>query len=848
MSILSRASLRYALRHRWQFGLSVLGVALGVAVVVAIDLSNESAHRAFALSREAVFGRTTHQVSGGPSGIPEETYVRLRREGITRRAAPIVEGHVATPRAPGFTLTLLGVDPFAERPFRPYLEGLTGNGEGAVAGLLTRPNTVLLSGSLAARLALEPGDEFVLETSGRRFEVTLLGVVQPADAATRRALDDLVVADIATAQILLGMTGRLTRIDLIVPEGEAGRRVLTRIREHLPSGATVIDAGARSRTAQQMTRAFELNLTMLSLLALVVGMFLIYNTMTFSVIQRRSLIGTLRAIGVSRRQILAQVLLEAALVGLAGTLLGLALGVVLAEWLLALVTRTINDLYFTLNVREVTLAPVVLWKGLGLGLGAAALAAAVPAVEATRVPPRAAIARSVIEARTHRLVPVAAVGGVAVLAAGTALLAWPGGGLGAGFAALLAIIVGFTLLAPGATLLLVRLLQPPARICGGALGRLSVRGVAASLSRTAIAIAALMVALAATVGVGVMVDSFRESVARWLHTTLTADVYVSLPEPAGTATLDPDLVRRLVRVPGIAHVAERRAVTVESGEGAPSQVVALQMAPGSYAGFHFIEGDPERAWHAFDEEGAVLVSEPYAWRRRVSVGDAVTLHTDRGPRAFAIAGVFRSYGSDQGVVVMSRATFERHWDASGATSLGIYAAAGVEPDRLVETLREAAAGGQAVRIRSNRAIRQASLEVFDRTFTVTLVLRLLATVVAFVGVLSALMALQLERAREVAVLRAQGLTQGQVWGVVSAQTGIMGFMAGLLSLPLGLVMALVLTLVINRRSFGWSLDLAVDPVILLQALALAVGAALIAGIYPALRMAATPPALALREE
>ncbi|NIR31569.1 MAG: ABC transporter permease [Gammaproteobacteria bacterium] len=847
MSTLSRASLRYALRHPWQFGLSVLGVALGVAVVVAIDLSNESAHRAFALSREAVFGRTTHQVTGGPSGIPEETYARLRREGVTRRAAPVVEGHVATPRAPGFTLTLIGVDPFAERPFRPYLQGLTAQeGEGA-AGLIAKPNTLLLSDALAAQLALAPGERFVLETSGRRFEVTLLGVVHPADAATRRALDDLVVADIATAQTLLGMTGRLTRIDLMVPEGEAGRRVLARIREYLPPGATMINTGARSRTAQEMTRAFELNLIMLSLLALVVGMFLIYNTMTFSVIQRRSLIGTLRAIGVSRHQILGLVLLEAGLVGLAGTLLGLGLGVVLAEWLLALVTRTINDLYFTLNVRELTLAPIVLWKGAALGLGAAVVAAAVPAVEATRVPPRAAIARSLIEARAHRLVAPAAAGGVALLAVGAALLAWPDGRLGAGFAALFTIIVGFTLLAPGVTLLLVRLLQPLARACAGALGPLSVRGVAATLSRTAIAIAALMVALAASVGVGVMVDSFRESVASWLRTTLTADVYVSLPDPAGSATLDEDLVGRLGRVPGVAHVAKRRAVTVESGEG-PAQVIALEMAPGSYAGFHFIEGAPERVWQLFDEEAAVLVSEPYAWRWRARVGDTVTLHTDRGRRAFSVAGVFRSYGSDQGVVVMSRATFKRFWDAPGVTSLGIYAGSGVDAERLVEALRSAAAGGQSVRIRSNRAIRKASLEVFDRTFTVTLVLRLLATLVAFVGVLSALMALQLERARELAVLRAQGLTQGQVWGVVSTQTGIMGFIAGLLSMPLGLVMALVLILVINRRSFGWSLDVAVDPVILLQALGLAVGAALIAGVYPALKMAGTPPALALRGE
>lgn len=848
MSALGRASLRHGLRHPWQFGLSVLGIALGVAVVVAIDLSNESAHRAFALSREAVFGRATHQIVGGPAGIPERVYARLRREGVTRRAAPVAEGYVTTPRAPGFTLTLLGVDPFAETPFRSYVGGLTGGGEGAaVRGLLTRRD-VLLSAGLASRLGVAPGQTLTLEIAGRRSVVTVLGILHPEDPLTRQALGDLVIADIATAQELLDTEGRLTRIDLIVPTGEAGQHELAQIREHLPPGAEIVTTAARSRTAQELTRAFELNLNMLSLLALVVGMFLIYNTMTFSVIQRRALIGTLRALGVTRGQVLAMVLAEAALVGLAGTAVGLGLGMLLAEALLKLVARTINDLYFTLHVQGVSIAALTLWKGVGLGLGASVAAAAVPALEATRVPPQAAMARSAIEARVHRLVPVAAAVGVAVLAGSTALLFWPQGGLGAGFAALFGLIVGFTLLAPAATLGLVRLLQAPARVLAGTFGPLSVRGVSGNLSRTAVAIAALMVALAASVGVGVMVDSFRDSVARWLRTTLTADIYVSLPASSAGGTLDPALVRRLAAVPGVGHVATRQVATVQSPRGA-TEVIALRMAPQSYAGFRFIEGSPQAAWPAFEgRQGAVLVSEPYARHQRLGVGDTVTLFTDRGRVAFPVVGVFRSYGSDRGVVVMSRATFDRYWDAAGVSSLGIYAAAGVDAGALAQELQGAAAGGQQVRIRSNRDIRKSSLEVFDRTFTITLVLRLLATVVAFVGVLSALMALQLERAREVAVLRAQGLTQGQVWGLVGTQTGVMGLIAGVLSLPLGLVMALVLTVVINRRAFGWTLDLAVDPAILVQAVALAVAAALIAGLYPALRMARTPPAMALRGE
>ncbi len=244
----------------------------------------------------------------------------------------------------------------------------------------------------------------------------------------------------------------------------------------------------------------------------------------------------------------------------------------------------------------------------------------------------------------------------------------------------------------------------------------------------------------------------------------------------------------------------------------------------------------------------MLVSEPYAYRHRLGAGSTVQLRTDRGEQQFKVAGVFADYGSDQGVVLMSRATYERFWDDRAVSALGIYADPGTDLDNLVEALRTRAGGAQTVLIRSNRTLRETSLAVFDRTFTITMVLRLLATLVAFVGVLSALMALQLERAREMAVLRANGLTRRQVLGLVSSQTGVMGFIAGLLAVPLGTLLALVLILVINRRSFGWTLQVHIDPQILLQAIALSLAAALLAGLYPAWRMAHTPPALALREE
>jgi len=849
--LLVRSSLRWLARHPWQFGLSVLGVALGVAVVVAVDLVNDSARRAFRLSTEAVFGATTHQVLGPPAGLDERVYVDLRRSGLGRPAAPVLEGRAASPRHAGRGLTLLGIDPFAEAPFRTWLGSGAGGGVdgGAARALLVHPGAVLASADLAARMGVAPGERFALLANGRRVRALLAGVIRPRDELTRRGIADVLVADLATAQEILGRTGRLTRIDLIVADDAAGRARLARIRERLPPGAVIEPAGSRTRVADQMTAAFRLNLLMLSLLALVVGMFLVFNTMRFSVLQRRELIGALRAAGVTGAQITAVVLAEAAALGALGTALGLAGGLALANGLLGLVVQTINDLYFAVTVREVHVAPVSLAKGVALGTGAALAAALLPAIEATRVPPRAALARSSIEGAARRALPRTAIAGVAVLVAGGALLLVPGGGLALGFVALFAVVAGFTLLAPALTVLLVRGSAAALRAApGGLLARVALRGIVAGLSRTGVAIAALMVALAATVGVGVMVDSFRHSVARWLETTLRADVYVSVEHSLGGSTLAESVVPRLRAVPGVEHLSLGRGVEVRT-PGGPVDLVALRMAPASYDGFRIVAGDRERAWRAFDEEGAVIVSEPLAWHRDLGPGDTLALVTDRGRHAFPVAAVFRDYGTEQGVVIMSRDTYERWYEDRGHSSAGVYAAQGSDVDALVERLRAAAADlDQALHIRPNRVIREASLEVFDRTFTITVVLRLLATGIAFVGVLSALMALALERAREIAVLRATGVTGAQVWGLVGAQTGFLGLIAGLLAIPLGLVLALVLILVINRRSFGWSLEVAIDPAILAQAVALAVAAALLAGVWPAHRMSRTSPARALREE
>jgi putative ABC transport system permease protein len=842
---LARLAVRQLRSHPWQLGLAILGIALGVAVAVSIDLANGSALRAFRLSTEAVGGRATHQIVGGPSGLPEDLYRRLRLELGVRHAAPIVEGDVAVAGPAGRTLHVLGIDPFADADFRPYLDGQDhreARGRDPLAraaDLVGRAGTALIAANTAGDLGLAIGGELAIDVAGARRTLTIVGLLQPADAGSARALQDLLVADIATAQELFGAAGHLTRIDLMVEDD----KLLARIGEALPAGADLVAAGAQAGATARMILAFQWNLTALSLLALVVGMFLIYQTMTFSVVQRRPLIGSLRALGVTRGEVFALVMSEALVIGVVGTVAGVALGFGMAQGLLRLVTRTINDLYFVLSVRDVVLDLPALAKSALLGIGATALAALAPALEATAAPPRIVMSRESLETSARRGTRRAGWLGLAVVAAGGVVLAVPGG-IALGFAGLFVVMVGCALLTPAAAVVLLRPIHGVAGAAFGLLGRLATRGIVAALSRTSVAMAALTIAVAAAIGVGVMIASFRQAVTSWLEGTLRADVYVSAPSLVGSrpdATLDPALVAHLAATPGVARASTSRGVVVQSARG-PVQVVALDVDPARPPRWRFREGSADGVW----DGDAVIVSEPYA--NRHGAGGTVRLRTDRREQELRVAGVFYDYGSSAGVVVMSRRTYDQAWNDRRISGLALEAAPGVDVDALVAAVRERAGDGPRLVVRSHRALREASLEIFDRTFAITGVLRTLSVVVAFVGMLAALMALQLERTREIGVLRALGLTPRQVWGLVTAQTGIIGLLSGVLAVPSGLLLAAVLVFVINRRSFGWTMSLDPSPSILLQGVALSILAALLAGLYPAWRMARAPPADTLRDE
>jgi len=842
MPVLYKASIGYLLRHPWQLALALLGICVGVAVIVAIDLAIESSRKAFLLSMDTLTGEATHQLIGGPGGVSESLYARLRVEHGIRSIAPVVEGHV---RVNGTRIRLLGVDPFAERQIRSFsfnakpasaAPGISS--EALFSRLLTDPGAVMMSQHTVDALGLQAGDNFEILAGGKTYPAAVLGII---GHGKNQALNDLMVVDIAVAQAWLNQHGRLSRIDVRIPAGDG--ILQAKLEKILPAGIQLLNASGRTRALTEMSAAFMTNLSAMSLLALLVGLFLIYNCVGFAVLQRRGLIGVLRALGVTRQQVFSLILTEGAVLGLLGAVAGVVLGVWLGEQLLVLVSRSINDLYFRVSVTEVTFSPFSIGKGLLAGLGATLLAAAVPAIEAASYQPRLALTRSVLEQRSRKLLPVIAVAGLSVGLLAVLLLHFSGSKLLAGLSAVFMLILGFALCVPLAVKGLTALLAPLAFRLGGTGARLAVSGIGANLSRTGIAIVALAVAVSAIIGVSVMVDSFRGSVSAWLDNTLQSDIYIG----AAGATLEHDLIEDLVRIPGVAAHSTSRRFWLES-EAGRLRIIALQVASGRYPGSEILDAEPDQVWPAFEHEDAVLVSEPYAYRHAVAAGGQIRLMTGSGERAFDVAGTYRSYDVNAGAVLMSRRTYDRFWDDPSIDSIGLFLNPGVKASEIRTQLRAVSQGRQQIVMRSNREIRELSLDVFDRTFIITDVLYWLATGVALIGILGAMLALQMERARELAVLRALGMTPLQLGVMVTTQTATIGLLSGLAAVPLGLVMAWVLVEVINRRAFGWQMDILVSWQVLLAAVGFSVGAALLAGIYPAFRAARSRPALAMREE
>ena len=854
------SSVRYLLHRPWQTALSVLGITLGVAIVVAIDLGNQSAKHAFNLSSNAVSGKATHHIVGGPGGLPERVYPMLRLELGVRTSAPVVEGY-AYPEGGSENseaLRVLGIDPLADAQFRPYTDSggaMIARADAPVqsaAFLLANPNSVLMSVATADFLGIQAGDSFTLRIAGVERDVEVAGLITPRNSLSNETLRNLLIADISTAQELMGLEGRLSHIDLILPTGEQGETLKNRIAAALPSEASIISSQNRSGAIDDLTQSFDDNLFVVSLLGLIVGGFLIYNAMAFSVVQRRPVIGALRAIGVTRQQLFTTILGEALLIGAVSSLIGVLLGIVIGRGILNIITQTITDLFFVASVQELTIPFSSLLKGVLLGIFATLVAGIVPALEATGVPANDTLSRSHLEKRFRGIAPLASAAGVVLLCVGVALILLPARSLTLAFVGTGALVLGYAMLAPVWVILFTKALAPLMYRLFGAMGAIAARGIAASISRTAVAIAALAIAISISISIDTMVQSFRSTVIDWLENSLGSDVYISpasFSSQAAEDGLSPEIPVLLRSLDSVRSVRTVRNARVNSPSG-DVELLAIDTTFDNFARFNsFKEGELSQIWDDLQSGEAVAVSEPYSYNNGKAIGSFVRLKTTEGLRDFRVAGIYYDYrNSANGKIMISRDAYNRFWSDNKVTGIGVTAVDGIRIEALKSEIKAVIGRDTEVEIRSNAELKAAALEVFERSFAITTVVHALSIAVAFVGVLSALMAIQMERSTEFGTLRTIGFTPKQVWMMFTSQTGLMGLAAGLLALPLGLIQGAVLIYVVNRRSFGWSMDMEVYPFVLAQAVVIAVAASLLASAYPSFKMSRSSPAEVLHEE
>jgi putative ABC transport system permease protein len=377
------------------------------------------------------------------------------------------------------------------------------------------------------------------------------------------------------------------------------------------------------------------------------------------------------------------------------------------------------------------------------------------------------------------------------------------------------------------------------------------RNVVKSLSRTAVAIASLMVAVSVTIGVSLMVSSFRHTVTVWLEEILSGDIYISAPSLTAVQTNTPinlEVMPILEEIPEVQSIFVLRSVDVDSPLGllhinaSSNPDVARERQ--YYAQDYPIEELPEQL-----RNGAVVISEPLANRLNLPHhGARLKLFTDQGEKEFPVVGIYYDYASTQGTVLMQLDNYQKYWNDRAVTAIALR----LDPDQDVEAVNQKVKGSlanvQRLIVRPNQPLREEVMVVFERTFAITGALRLLATVVAFIGILSSLLSLELERQRDLGILRAIGLTARQMWSLIMLETGLMGATAGILAMPTGLTLAVILIYIINQRSFGWTLQMELFAEPFLQAFFLALLAAVLAGIYPAWRVSRMQAAEAMRYE
>jgi putative ABC transport system permease protein len=849
--LLLRSLRRNISESRTLFVLTVIGVALGVASVVAIQTLNQGSLQAFDGSVRAISGQAELSVLGMLPAFPETLLTTVLADADVTGAWPLCRTEAAVSGRPGLLLDVVGVDLLAPLDLPLEREGneQPGAGMGGFMAALTSPGWVALTPALAAEHGWSQGDTITV-SSGSRTARLVLGALVDFQALEPLAPRTLAVMDIAQVQARLARPGLIHQIDIQLAEGADAAAVAARLGPRLGPAVQVVTPEQRNQDARGLLAAFRLNLTALSMISIFVGVFLVLTTVQASLARRRGEFGLLRCLGAGPGKVVGLILAETSALGLLGVAVGIPLGYWVARLNLDTVSATLTNIYVLAGLEKLVLEPRVIALGMGVGLVGAVLGALGPALEMARRDTVALLAPVNLQQRTSRWVPRLGWGALvlAVLASAWFTLfgsrtEWGGFVYGA------LMMLALPLVVP----LVVSLAAGRARPRGfGA--ALSLRNLAVRLHTSSFAVAALAVTVSMLVGITLLVGSFRTTLISWLDVTIRADVYVtteSWARAGNEAFMDPDLLYEWRARPEVAAVEEQRRLQVRVlPEGRRIWLNGIRAAgiPGAelVGRLPLQTGRPAEAAAAL-EAGSILIGEPLARKGHVAIGDTLRLTGPDGPVAFPVAGVVYDYTSEGGTAFLTMETLLRHFPDERTNNAALFLKEGEDVAQVRDRLREEYRA-QPLVFRSNKDLRREVLAIFDQTFAVTRTLQGLALLIAVLGVALNLVVQARERSGELALLRSLGARRGQVFGLFLGEGLAMGVLGLVLGLAGGVGLAALLILVINRAFFGWTIRPALPVADLVVQVVLVLAAAAVAALYPAAQAGLSRPDQLTRDD
>ncbi len=808
--------------ERLRTALTVLAVALGVAAVLAIELAGQAATGSFRSSLEALTGSANLEVTA-TGGIPPDVFARLATLPYPLKLHPRIEDYGVIDGKIRRTAPIIGMDLLSE---------------GAIEKSLREGQTRAFSDPRV--------NEFVWLSSGLGYKtgdrIRLLTNDTASDFIVRGVLDDqsseVILMDLAPATRILRRGGKLDRILIEAPPAGSIEDWEAVLRQSLPPGVAIARQGTETEENRRMLESFRWNLRVLSYVSLAVGAFLIYNTISVSVVRRRFEIGIVRALGASRGAVLLGILGEASCFGLLGGMAGIVLGRLMSEGAVKLVASTVASLYFSSRPAPISLTWETTLLGIVIGVGISLVSALGPAWEASRVAPVEAMARGSREhhSRVHRWRSAAA----AVMLASIAWIASqqnaingkPVYGYLSALLAIAACALAIPALVAGLTVITAGLIR---RVFGvGAL--VATRSLAGSLRRTSVLVGALSTAIAVLTAIGIMVGSFRETVLVWMDDVLQADLFLSPAVPAGAdrhPTMSADIPALLAQLPEVDAVDQLRTYEIRY-EGLPATIGGMDAGSGGRRRRRsFLSGAPAPGvFRQLIGNDTVIVSEPFANKHRARAGDILKLSLGGKAVSFRVLDIYYDYSSEGGVILMDRATLLRYLPDPEPSNVAVYLKPGVSLDQGQRAV-EGVIAGRRVAVVRNRTLRDQGIQVFDRTFAITYVLEALAVFVAVTGVGGALLALVIDRRREFGLLRFLGASNPQVRGIILFEAGLLGVLANVAGVTLGFILSLLLIHVINKQSFGWTIQFHWPVLVLLTALSVVYAATILSALYPA---------------